>query len=99
MEAFNYDTIINELVESLKERVDEYGDEVYEAAHEIVDGSTHVIYTRYHYKVLDASTVDPAEVVAEFGIDYGNDFHAAIAQTVYGCLYRDMLDAYYGSID
>ena len=93
MEAYNYDEIIDEMVEELTQRVED-GYDVCNAASEIVDGSEFVIWTRHHYKILDMCSVDPAEVVSEFGIDFGIDFDAAIAQTVFCCLYQDVLDAY-----
>ena len=98
MENYNYTAIVDELVESLKERVEE-GDDVDEALSEIVDGSQYVIYNRFHYQILDACKADPAEVVSDYGIDFGMDFNAAIASTVYGVLYRDAIDAYGSAID
>lgn len=98
MSTFDYGTIIDEMVQDLKERVKD-GDDVAEAAAEIADGSQYVTYTRYHYKVLDACSVDPSSVVSDFGIDFGSDFGRAIAQTVYGCLYCDMMEAFDGCTD
>lgn len=98
MENYNYDAIISGMVEDLKERVKE-GQDVFEAAHELVDGSEYVIYTKHHYKILDICDVDPAKVVSEFGIEFDRDFDGAIAQTVFGCLYRDMMDEYHDTIE
>lgn len=95
---YNYDAIIEDMVEYLKERVEE-GCDVYDAAFEIVEGSPFVIWTKHHYRILDMCRVDPADVVSEFGIDYGQDFNHAIAQTVACCLHRDVIDEYENTIN
>lgn len=93
MKGFNYGSIIDEMVEDLKKRVED-GEDMCEAAAKIVNGSYYVIYSWYHYKVLDSCNVNPTEVVSNFGIDYASDFDFAIAQTAAGCLCLDLLDAY-----
>lgn len=97
METYNYNAIISEMVADLKERVAE-GYDVHDAAIEIADGSQYAIYTRHHYKILDMCRVDPADVVSEYGIDYGSDFNLAIARTVTLCLYLDMIDEYHDNV-
>lgn len=91
MDAFNYNEIIQDMAKELELRVNG-GADLHDTALSIAMGSKWFAYTTYHYKILDACKVDPAEIADEYEISF-ESVTAGISRTVYLCLYRDMLDA------
>ena len=95
MNKLDYQAIVAELAEDALQLVNDYDYDLYEAVHEIIEGSEYAIYYRYHNDILrytknsDAaldvySSRDLGDIVAEKGLDELNSVLAfwALAQDV-----------------